>query len=200
MPPCMLQFSTWAAADVSAPPERPFREGDSLGGSPSCSAWHWPPAPALPGSLPLTLCPWVLPQCLAEKAPDTLGLVEFSLYLLEPGITAPALPSLAPGHLRLPVAGEPALGTSGPASLCQSQHLEALRGESGRSHLCSYFGRGFLSTDCVLGRARPAERRQQLWGAWPKSETELLVVRVTCSLVTMSESLTLSRSVSFPVK
>ena len=94
-----------------------------MGGSPSCSTWPRPPTPALPGSLPLTVCPWVLPQCLAEKASDILGLVEFSLYLLEHGITAPDLPSLAPGYLRLPVAGEPALGTSGPASLCQSQHL-----------------------------------------------------------------------------
>lgn len=169
MPLCMLQFSTWAAADVSALPERPFREGDSVWEAvPAAPPGTGPPTPALPGSLPLSLCPWVLLQSLAEKASDILGLVEFSLYLLEPGITAPCLPSLEPGHLRLPVAGEPALGTSGPASLCQSQHLEALRGESGRSHLCSHFGRGFLSTDCVLGRARPAERRQRLWGAWPK--------------------------------
>ena len=92
MPPCMLQFSTWAAADVSAPPERPFREGDSV----------WEAVPAAP-------------------------------------------PGPGPG-------------------------------------------------------AKPAERRQRPWGAWPKSETELLVVRVTCSLVTMSKSLTVTGSVSFPVK
>ena len=111
-----------------------------MGGSLSCSSRHGPqPQPylaAFPSLLVHGCCPKGGHSVLQRRPPAFLGLVEFSVHPLEPSITAPALPSLAPGHLSLSVAGEPAPGTSGPASLCQSQHLETLR-QSLAGHICA---------------------------------------------------------------
>lgn len=127
----------------------PSGEGQSLGGSPS-SAPHGTglrPHPNLAGFSACFVC-----GC-RRKGDGSALQRRPSPFCIQW--------SLAPGHPRLPVGGEPAPGTSGPASWRQGQRLEALR-ESGRSQLCGHFGRCFLSTDCVRGRASPAERLQPL--------------------------------------
>lgn len=145
MPPCALQFSTWATADVSAPPEKPFREGDGLWEAAPAAPLGMAPGPSLTWQLPLAPCPWVLsqrwPQCLAEKASRHSGFAGVQSVSTGarhhcPSSAKPGTWPSESGRLSLPVAGEPAPGTSGPASLCQSQHLGVLR-ESLAGHICA---------------------------------------------------------------
>lgn len=166
MPPCALQFSTWATADVSAPPEKPFREGDGLWEAAPAAPLGMAPGPSLTWQLPLAPCPWVLsqrwPQCLAEKASRHSGFA--GVQSVSTGARHHCPSSAKPGTWP----SESARGRGAcsrdfrPCQFVPEPTSWGFERESGRSHLCSHFGRYFLSTDCVLGWARPAERPQRL--------------------------------------